>query len=97
MDIKEVPLESVDWIDLTQDADKWRAVVNTVMKFCGNVSTGDFMTIACELLAFKHRLCSMESVGEFVSRLSDLSTGYRNRTQSRQPVIAFVCFVKIWL
>jgi len=27
------PDKDVDWIDLIQDSDKWRAVVNTVMKF----------------------------------------------------------------
>ena len=33
MDIKNVVSESVDWIDLVQDRDKWRAVVKTVMNF----------------------------------------------------------------
>jgi hypothetical protein len=31
MDLKEIGWESVDWIHLAQDRDKWRAVVNTVM------------------------------------------------------------------
>jgi hypothetical protein len=30
-DLKEVVSESVDWIDLVQDRDKWRAVVKTVV------------------------------------------------------------------
>jgi hypothetical protein len=25
----------MDWIDLAQDWDQWRALVNTVMKLCG--------------------------------------------------------------
>jgi hypothetical protein len=31
MDLMEVRLEGVDWIDLSRDRDCWRALVNTVM------------------------------------------------------------------
>jgi len=31
MDLQEVECGSVDWIDLAQDRDRWRAVVSTVM------------------------------------------------------------------
>jgi len=31
MDLQEVGCESVDWIDLAQDRDRWRAVINVVM------------------------------------------------------------------
>jgi hypothetical protein len=31
MDLREIGLESVDWIQLAQDKDRWRALVNTVM------------------------------------------------------------------
>jgi hypothetical protein len=31
IDLKEIGLEVVDWIHLTQDRDHWRAFVNTVM------------------------------------------------------------------
>ena len=30
-DVQETGWQRVDWIDLGQDTDKWRAVVNTVM------------------------------------------------------------------
>jgi hypothetical protein len=29
MDLKEIGLEGVDWINLAQDRDRWLAVVNT--------------------------------------------------------------------
>jgi hypothetical protein len=31
MDVREIGWGSVEWIQLAQDRDRWRAVVNTVM------------------------------------------------------------------
>jgi hypothetical protein len=31
MDLQEVGWEGVDWIDMAEDRDRWRAVVNAVM------------------------------------------------------------------
>jgi hypothetical protein len=31
MDLREIGWGSMDWIDLAQDSDQWRALVNTVM------------------------------------------------------------------
>jgi hypothetical protein len=33
MDLREVELDDLDWLDLAQDGDHWRALVNMVMKF----------------------------------------------------------------
>jgi hypothetical protein len=33
MHFRDVGLGGMDWIDLGQDRDQWRALVNTVMKF----------------------------------------------------------------
>jgi hypothetical protein len=31
MDLREIGWDGRDWIDLSQDRDRWRALVNTVM------------------------------------------------------------------
>jgi hypothetical protein len=31
MDLREIGLDGMDWIDLAQDRDQWRTLVNTVM------------------------------------------------------------------
>jgi hypothetical protein len=31
VNLRETGLNGMDWIDLTQDSDQWRALVNTVM------------------------------------------------------------------
>jgi hypothetical protein len=31
MDLREIECDGMDWIDLAQDRDQWRALVNTVM------------------------------------------------------------------
>jgi hypothetical protein len=31
MDLREVVWDGIDWIDLAQDRDQWRPLVNTVM------------------------------------------------------------------
>jgi hypothetical protein len=33
MDLREIGLGGVDWIRLSQDRDRWRAVVSAVMNF----------------------------------------------------------------
>jgi hypothetical protein len=33
MDLREIGWSGMDWIDLAQDRDQWRALMNTVMNF----------------------------------------------------------------
>ena len=59
MDLQEVGGGRVDWMELAQDRDRWRALVGTVS--AGPVSAGNFFT-SCKVywLASQEGLCSME-------------------------------------
>jgi hypothetical protein len=65
MDLREIGWVGMDWIDLAEDRDQWRALVNTVMnrqvsqnvgKFLSNCTTGGFSRRA-ELHGVSMYLC----------------------------------------
>jgi hypothetical protein len=37
MDLREIGWDGVDWIDMAQDRDQWRALVNTVLNLQGSI------------------------------------------------------------
>ena len=54
-------LRGMDWIDLTQDRDRWLALVNAVMNIWVP-ENGEISWLAQDLSASQADLCSMELV-----------------------------------
>jgi hypothetical protein len=54
MDLREIGWDGMDWIDLAQDRDKWRALVNTVMNLVVPKNAGKFLS-GCTIGSFSGR------------------------------------------
>jgi hypothetical protein len=59
MDLQEVGCWSMDWIDLAQESDRWRALLNAVMNLRVD-KMRDISWLAENRLASQEGLCSME-------------------------------------
>jgi hypothetical protein len=44
MDLREIGLKDVDWMQLAEDRDQWRTIVNTVMNLQDPYNIGNFLT-----------------------------------------------------
>jgi hypothetical protein len=54
MDLREIGCDGMDWIDLAQDRDQWRALVNKVMNLQVPQYTGKFLS-GCTIGSFSGR------------------------------------------
>jgi hypothetical protein len=44
MDLREIGWDGTDWIDLAQDKEQWRALVNAVMNHQVSYNAGKFLS-----------------------------------------------------
>jgi hypothetical protein len=54
MDLQEVACGGMDGIKLAQDSDRWRTLVNVVMKLRVTENAGNFLT-SCKPVSFSRR------------------------------------------
>jgi hypothetical protein len=54
MNVREIGWDGMDWIDLAQDRDQWRALVNMVMNFRVPQNAGKFSN-SCTTGSFSRR------------------------------------------
>jgi len=43
INLKEVGYGGMDWLELAQDKDRWRVIVNALMNFRGSTKFGEFL------------------------------------------------------
>jgi hypothetical protein len=65
MDLREIGWCNVDWIDLAQDRDQWRTLVNMAMNLSGSIKLLGSSRVAAQLAASQERLSSMMVVSFF--------------------------------
>jgi hypothetical protein len=54
IDLRDIVWDDMDWIDLAQDRDQWKVLVNTIMNLRVSQSAGKFLS-SCTIGGFSRR------------------------------------------
>jgi hypothetical protein len=54
MDLRDIGCDGMDWIDMAQDRDQWRALMNTIMNLWVPQNAGKFFS-RCTIGGFSRR------------------------------------------
>jgi hypothetical protein len=54
IDLREIDWDGMDWIDLAQDREQWRALMNTVVDLRFPYNAGNFLS-SCTIGSFSRR------------------------------------------
>jgi hypothetical protein len=67
IDFKEIGWDGMDWINLVQDRDQWRTLVNAVMNLRIPKNAGKFLS-SCTICSFSRRAQLRKKVSKYVSK-----------------------------
>jgi hypothetical protein len=59
MDLREMGCECVDWMELVQDRDRWRALLSVVMNPRGPIKMRGISSLAADQLTSEEGLCAI--------------------------------------
>jgi hypothetical protein len=67
MDLRDILWDDIDWIDLAQDMDDWRVLVNAVINHRAPQNAGKFLS-GCTIGSYSRRVQLHECVSVDVSK-----------------------------